>query len=176
MFAHLINWFTTLIIGRSPEGLHNFLAGYTRYSVHVTAYGNLLANPFSGFSSNDAYPVTAEIAPPEKQSRLVTFFRSPARDTGVHPADPARPGRPYRLVRMPDHGAHARELRATGSLLALRIAANARAQVDLATLIRDAVHHEWAIIGTLGVRDIDFRPPSSGSASCTRPSPRHWTR
>ena len=76
MFAHLINWFTTLIIGRSPEGLHNFLAGYTRYSVHVTAYGNLLANPFSGFSSNDAYPVTAEIAPPEKQSRLVTFFRS----------------------------------------------------------------------------------------------------
>ncbi len=76
MFAHLINWFATLIMGRSPEGLHNFLAGYTRYSVHVSAYGNLLANPFPGFSSNDPYPVTAEIAPPEKQNRLITFFRS----------------------------------------------------------------------------------------------------
>lgn len=31
------------------------------------------------------------------------------------------------------------------------------ASVDLATLIRDAVHHEWAIVGTLGARDADFR-------------------
>ncbi len=31
------------------------------------------------------------------------------------------------------------------------------APVDLATLIRDAVHREWAIVGTLGARDVDFR-------------------
>ncbi|MCY4087895.1 MAG: hypothetical protein OXG37_13700 [Actinomycetia bacterium] len=31
------------------------------------------------------------------------------------------------------------------------------ASVDLATLIRDAVHHEWGIVGTLGGRDADFR-------------------
>ncbi|MGI9659170.1 MAG: DUF4389 domain-containing protein, partial [Gaiellaceae bacterium] len=40
------------------------------------AYSNLLANPFPGFSSNDPYPVTIEIAPPEKQNRLITFFRT----------------------------------------------------------------------------------------------------
>ena len=76
MFAHLINWFATLIMGRSPKALHNFLAGYTRYSTHVTAYQNLLADPFPGFSSNDDYPVSVTIAPPEKQRRLITFFRS----------------------------------------------------------------------------------------------------
>ena len=75
MFVQFINWFATLFMGRSPEGLHNFLAGYMRYSTHVTAYLNLLANPYPGFSSNDPYPVTVEIAPPEHQNRLITFFR-----------------------------------------------------------------------------------------------------
>ena len=45
MFVQFINWFATLFMGRSPEGLHNFLAGYMRYSTHVTAYLNLLAIP-----------------------------------------------------------------------------------------------------------------------------------
>ena len=71
----VINWFATLIKGRSPDWAHDFLASYVRYTTHVTAYANLLANPFPGFSGSDAYPVTAEIAPPDKQRRLITFFR-----------------------------------------------------------------------------------------------------
>ena len=70
-----INWFATLIMGRSPDWAHNFTGGYLRYSAHVTAYASLMANPFPGFSSSDPYPVTVEIAPPEDQRRLITFFR-----------------------------------------------------------------------------------------------------
>src|SRR5918999_1835065 len=34
----VINWFATLIRGQSPQGLHNFLAAYTRYVTHFYSY------------------------------------------------------------------------------------------------------------------------------------------
>ena len=71
----VINWFATLLMGQSPAWAHNFLSSYLRYSIHVSAYGNLMANPWPGFSSKRSYPVTVEIAPPEQQRRLITFFR-----------------------------------------------------------------------------------------------------
>ena len=71
----VINWFATLIVGTPPAGLHNFTTGFLRYHTHVNAYMHLLANPYPGFSSNDPYPVTLETPGPEKQNRLVTFFR-----------------------------------------------------------------------------------------------------
>jgi hypothetical protein len=71
----IINWFATLIMGTPPEGLHGFLSRFLRYSTHVSVYLNLLANPYPGFGSSDAYPVTLELPPAEKQNRLVTFFR-----------------------------------------------------------------------------------------------------
>jgi hypothetical protein len=73
-FAVIINWFATLFSGRSPEGIHGFLAGFLRYSTQVSAYYHLLANPFPPFLGGD-YPIDLEIAPPEQQNRLTVFFR-----------------------------------------------------------------------------------------------------
>jgi hypothetical protein len=75
-FAMLANWVATLIKGRSPEGLHNFLAAYVRYYTHVTAYLFLVADPFPGFKGRPGtYPVDVEIDGPEPQNRWKTGFR-----------------------------------------------------------------------------------------------------
>ena len=74
--AWIVNWFATLFAGRSPEGLHNFLAGFLRYATQVSAYQYLLANPYPSFGGGQGYPVDLEVAPPEPQSRLLTFFRA----------------------------------------------------------------------------------------------------
>lgn len=74
--AALVNWFATLIMGRSPDGLHTFLATFTRYATHVRAYVLLIADPFPGFTGREGtYPIDLEVAPPEAQNRLTVFFR-----------------------------------------------------------------------------------------------------
>lgn len=76
IFAAIANWVVTLVRGRPPAGLHGFLARYVRYGTHVYAYVTLAANPFPGFTGEPgSYPVDLEIDPPERQRRLVTFFR-----------------------------------------------------------------------------------------------------
>ena len=75
--AVLVNWFATLFLGRSPEGLHNFLAAFLRYSTHVTAYVYLLADPFPGFAGKPgSYPVDLDVDAPAPQGRLGVFFRA----------------------------------------------------------------------------------------------------
>ena len=74
-FALVANWVATTIKGQSPDSLHNFLAGYIRYTTHILAYYYILADPYPGFSSVNKYPVTVDIAPPAKQGRLGVFFR-----------------------------------------------------------------------------------------------------
>jgi hypothetical protein len=74
------NWFATLVQGRSPLGLHNFLAGYLRYSTHVAAYIFLIADPFPGFyliNMRENYPIDLEIDPPQEQNRWTVAFRVP---------------------------------------------------------------------------------------------------
>src|SRR5215208_2833122 len=46
ILAAIVNWFATLFTGRSPDGLHNFLATFLRYATHVRAYALLIADPF----------------------------------------------------------------------------------------------------------------------------------
>src|SRR6266508_1167483 len=75
VFAGIANWVVTLINGISPPGLHNFLAGYVRYSTQVTAYLYLVADPFPSFAGRPGYPVDVEIDPPQPQNRWVTAFR-----------------------------------------------------------------------------------------------------
>jgi len=47
----VIGWFTILITGRFPKGIHNFLVGVTRWSIRVEAYAIFLTTdkypPFS---------------------------------------------------------------------------------------------------------------------------------
>jgi hypothetical protein len=75
-FVSIVNWFATLITGRSPEGLHRFLAAYLRYQTHVYAFVQLVANPFPGFTGEEgSYPVDLRIDPPRRQNRWATGFR-----------------------------------------------------------------------------------------------------
>jgi hypothetical protein len=62
----IVNWFITLIRGRSAESLHDFYCSYVRYTTHLYAYFCLAANP---------YPVDVELPPLEPQSRWKTAFR-----------------------------------------------------------------------------------------------------
>ena len=77
VLAWIVNWFATLFMGRSPDGLHNFLATSLRYTVHVRAYTLLIADPYPGFTGTQGtYPIDLEVDPPEQQNRLTVFFRS----------------------------------------------------------------------------------------------------
>jgi hypothetical protein len=71
----IVNWFATLIVGSSPEALHNFLVMYLRYLTHVQAYLHMMADPYPGFLGAPGYPVDLEVAGPAPQNRLVTLFR-----------------------------------------------------------------------------------------------------
>ena len=73
--ALVVAWFAALFTGRVPGGLHDFIAGFLRYSTRVNSYMLLLADPFPPFSSSGSYPVDARIDPAGKQSRLTVFFR-----------------------------------------------------------------------------------------------------
>ena len=75
-FAVVVNWFATLITGRSPDGLHRFIGAYVRYWTHLLSYLYLAANPYPEFTgSHGDYPVDLAIDPPEPQSRWKTAFR-----------------------------------------------------------------------------------------------------
>jgi hypothetical protein len=75
IFALIAAWFAALVTGRVPAGLHDFLASFLRYQVHVFSYVTLVADPFPGFSGSADYPVTVSVAPPAPQGRLGVFFR-----------------------------------------------------------------------------------------------------
>jgi hypothetical protein len=75
LLALIANWVATLIKGRSPGGLHNFLATYLRYQTHVYAYIFLIADPFPGFGGAPGYPIDLEVERPQPQNRLTVFFR-----------------------------------------------------------------------------------------------------
>jgi ABC-type multidrug transport system fused ATPase/permease subunit len=73
--AVLVAWFAALFTGRVPDGLHNFIASWLRYSTRVTAYVFLLADPFPPFGGGGSYPIDVRIDPAAPQSRLTVFFR-----------------------------------------------------------------------------------------------------
>ncbi len=78
MFVGFVNWFATLFTGRSPKGIHDFLAGYIQYATQVFAYLFLAANlypPFYVGNRLGPYPIDVEFDPPARQNRWVTGFR-----------------------------------------------------------------------------------------------------
>lgn len=70
-----VAWLVGIFTGRVPDGLHTFLAAYTRYYTHLSAYLWIAADPYPGFTGQPGYPVDVEIAPPTDQSRLTILFR-----------------------------------------------------------------------------------------------------
>jgi hypothetical protein len=75
--AIVIAWFAIVITGRYPEGLYDFVAGFTRMLARVTAYGALLCDPYPPFVGSDdpSYPVRMQFVRLERYSRPKTFFR-----------------------------------------------------------------------------------------------------
>lgn len=76
--AIVIAWFAIVFTARYPQGLYDFVAGYTRFLTRVTAYTALLCDPYPAFGGSDdpAYPVRLEFAGPlEHYSRMKTLFR-----------------------------------------------------------------------------------------------------
>lgn len=73
--ASFVLWLAVLIEGKAPAILHDFVAGYLRYAIHVGSYLYLAANPYPAFRGRAGYPIDLEIDPPERQSRWTAFFR-----------------------------------------------------------------------------------------------------
>jgi hypothetical protein len=73
--AVIVSWFVTLFAGRTPDGLHGFIAQYLRYSTHVSGYLLFLADPYPGFLGDRPYPADLAIAPAAPQNRWKTGFR-----------------------------------------------------------------------------------------------------
>lgn len=69
-------WVTALMLGRTAETPHRFLARYVRYATHVYAYLNLAAEPLPGFDGKPGYPIDVEIDPPADQNRWSVAFRA----------------------------------------------------------------------------------------------------
>lgn len=71
-------WFAILFTGSYPAGMYGFVAGFLRYSTRVNAYSYLLVDDYPPFDGGEhpEYAITVNVAPPpEKLSRLTTFFR-----------------------------------------------------------------------------------------------------
>ena len=75
VIAIIVAWFAALFLGRVPDGLHNFVAGFIRYGTHVNAYFSIAANPFPAFTGAAGYPIDLEIAPAAPQNRLTVLVR-----------------------------------------------------------------------------------------------------
>jgi hypothetical protein len=77
--AIVIAWFAIVITGRFPEGLYEFIAGYTRFLARFTGYTVLLTDIYPAFGGADdpAYPIRMQFAGPlDGYSRVKTFFRA----------------------------------------------------------------------------------------------------
>jgi hypothetical protein len=71
----VICWFAALFLGRLPDGLAGFLAGYLRWSTRVYAYLFLLTDKYPPFELADAdYPVRLLVRP-GRLNRLAVLFR-----------------------------------------------------------------------------------------------------
>jgi len=70
-----VMWLAVLFERRAPASLHGFLASFTRYAVHLTAYLSLAADPYPGFTGGRPYPVDVEIDAPAIQGRWGAGFR-----------------------------------------------------------------------------------------------------
>ena len=76
VLAAIAAWFSALVLGRVPGGLHRFLAAFVRYSTHLSAFLYLAGNPFPGFTgATGRYPIDLETPAPERQGRWTIGFR-----------------------------------------------------------------------------------------------------
>ncbi|MFE7327428.1 DUF4389 domain-containing protein [Streptomyces sp. NPDC057565] len=75
-FTTIAGWFAALVLGRLPEPVFRFLAGYLGYQTRVGASAMLLIDRYPPFALTPPpdYPVQIELRPTEL-NRLAVFFR-----------------------------------------------------------------------------------------------------
>jgi hypothetical protein len=72
----VVAWIAVLASGRLPAALHRFFAAYLRYTVHLTAYLTLVANPYPTFSGGSgSYPLDVAVPEPVTQPRTAVLVR-----------------------------------------------------------------------------------------------------
>src|SRR5215207_6699323 len=72
----IVSWFAALFTGHLPDGMHNFLAKFQRYTTHLNAYLSLLANPYPPFNGQSGlYTVDLHVDPPQPQPRWTILLR-----------------------------------------------------------------------------------------------------
>jgi hypothetical protein len=76
--ALVLAWFAIVITASFPEPLYDFVAGFTRMTARVTAYGSLLTDAYPPFGLGDdpSYAVRMQFTRLPSYSRLKTFFRA----------------------------------------------------------------------------------------------------
>jgi hypothetical protein len=71
----IVGWFGALVLGRLPDPVENYLAGYVRYDTRVRADAMLLVDRYPPFAWEPAdYPVRVDLRP-GPLNRLAVFFR-----------------------------------------------------------------------------------------------------
>ena len=76
LLVAVVDWLLTLVRGRSPRRVHDWLASFVRYQAHVYAYVFLVADPFPSFRGQaGTYPIDIAVAPPAPQARWKTALR-----------------------------------------------------------------------------------------------------
>ena len=60
----IVAWACGVVMGRVPDGLHNFIGMWLRYATRVPPFG-----------ASGSYPVDVRVDPAETQNRLTVFFR-----------------------------------------------------------------------------------------------------
>ncbi len=71
-----VNWAIALVRGRPSDGLGRWLTRLVRYQTHVSAYVNLVADPFPSFRGwPGTYPIDLSVDASGRQPRWKTFLR-----------------------------------------------------------------------------------------------------
>ena len=73
-----IAWFAIVFTGKYPEGMYEFVAGYTRFVARYTGYAALLCDAYPPWWGQDDpnYPIRLEFRGPlDTYDRLKTLFR-----------------------------------------------------------------------------------------------------
>jgi len=72
---YFIATFAILFTGKYPEGMFNFFVGYMRWSANIYGYLLSLLDRYPPFSLDEQldYPLTFQVADPERSSRLLNF-------------------------------------------------------------------------------------------------------
>ena len=72
LVAWAISFFSILFTGEYPRILFNYIVGVQRWGIRVSCYMAMLRDEYPPFSFDDDYPVTFEVAYPERLSRTVS--------------------------------------------------------------------------------------------------------